>query len=99
MPFGGGRLPSSVPSSTEGSRPPAASSFLQVAEGAAQQPLQPPVTAIILNSQIVLEGDERADLSSAVWPKWGTDGVMTFTNSILMRGGEKEPYVKCTKAA
>lgn len=31
-----------------------------------------------------------SDLSSAVWPNWGTDGIMTFTNSILMRGGEKE---------
>lgn len=29
----------------------------------------------------------------------GTDGIMTFTNSILMRGGEKERYVKCTKAS
>lgn len=40
-----------------------------------------------------------SDLSWAVWPNWGTDGIMTFTNSILMRGGEKESYVKCTKAA
>lgn len=29
----------------------------------------------------------------------GADGIMTFTNSILMRGGEKERYVKCTKAS
>ena len=42
---------------------------------------------------------KASDLSSAVWPNWGTDGIMTFTNSILMRGGEKESYVKCTKAA
>lgn len=45
------------------------------------------------------ERRKALDLSLAVWPNWGTDGIMTFTNSILMRGGEKESYVKCTKAA
>lgn len=57
------------------------------------------VTAIILNSQIVLDGETRWISLQLFCPNWGTDGIMPFTNSILMRGGEKESYVKCTKAA
>lgn len=43
---------------------------------------------------------ERAGSVLGCYVQTGSaDGIMTFTNSILMRGGEKERYVKCTKAS
>lgn len=44
--------------------------------------------------------EERAGSVLGCFVQTGVaDGIMTFTNSILMRGGEKERYVKCTKAS